>query len=228
MNEIKTEQVSTSLCPASCVNATLLAFAGDRWIDISRPPGPQQQTRRTPLLRSIVGTDRQVDRQTDAYGRAPPYLSEHCTPVFSFPSSVSARLASSPTEWRSAFHEPSPTCRTVFPAHQHSRPSGVLSCWPDGLELTPGLRTHSLTHYPDSANNVIDKCTVLSVSDFADKELHGQWTIRCNCFCVVNFCFSVIGLFKNLYSPRNDSNTKNITQYKHKYKTKRKQQTSLS
>jgi len=33
---------------------------------------------------------------------------------------------------------PSPTCRTTFPA-QHLRPSGVLSCWPDGLELTPGF-----------------------------------------------------------------------------------------
>jgi len=38
----------------------------------------------------------------------------------------------------SAFRQPSPTCRTVFPA-QHLRPSGVLSCWPDGLELTPGF-----------------------------------------------------------------------------------------
>jgi len=27
------------------------------------------------------------------------------------------------------------TCRTAFPA-QHLRPSGVLSCWPDGLELS--------------------------------------------------------------------------------------------
>ena len=33
---------------------------------------------------------------------------------------------------------PSPTCRTTFPA-QHLRPSGVLSCWPDGLELTAGF-----------------------------------------------------------------------------------------
>ena len=38
----------------------------------------------------------------------------------------------------SAFRQPSPTCRTAFPA-QHLRPSGVLSCWPDGLELTPGF-----------------------------------------------------------------------------------------
>ena len=38
----------------------------------------------------------------------------------------------------SAFRQPSPTCRTAFLA-QHLRPSGVLSCWPDGLELTPGF-----------------------------------------------------------------------------------------
>ena len=30
------------------------------------------------------------------------------------------------------------SCRTAFPA-QHLRPSGVLSCWRDGLELTPGF-----------------------------------------------------------------------------------------
>ena len=34
--------------------------------------------------------------------------------------------------------QPSPTCHTSFPA-QHLRPSSILSCWPDGLELTPGL-----------------------------------------------------------------------------------------
>ena len=38
----------------------------------------------------------------------------------------------------SAFRQPSPTCRTAFPA-QHLRLSGVLSRWPDGLELTAGL-----------------------------------------------------------------------------------------
>jgi len=59
-------------------------------------------------------------------GRAPPYLSEHCIPVFSADAS--------------AFRQPSPTCRrpTAFPA-QHLRPSGVLSCWPDGLESLPDL-----------------------------------------------------------------------------------------
>jgi len=35
----------------------------------------------------------------------------------------------------SAFRQPSTTCRTAFPA-QHLRPSGVLSCWPNGLELS--------------------------------------------------------------------------------------------
>jgi len=38
----------------------------------------------------------------------------------------------------SAFRQPSPTCRTAFPA-QHLWPSGVLGCWPDGLELTHGF-----------------------------------------------------------------------------------------
>ena len=42
----------------------------------------------------------------------------------------------------SAFRQPSSTCRTTFPA-QHLRPSGVLSCWPDGLELTPGFNPGS-------------------------------------------------------------------------------------
>ena len=36
----------------------------------------------------------------------------------------------------SAFRQSSPTCRTAFPA-QHLRSSGIHSCWPDGLELTP-------------------------------------------------------------------------------------------
>ena len=43
----------------------------------------------------------------------------------------------------SAFRrKPSPTCRTAFPA-QHLRPSGVLSCWPDGLKLTHGFYLRS-------------------------------------------------------------------------------------
>ena len=43
--------------------------------------------------------------------------------------------------WRaaaSAFRQPSPTCRTAFPA-QRLRPSGIPCCWPDGLELSPGF-----------------------------------------------------------------------------------------
>ena len=46
----------------------------------------------------------------------------------------------------SAFCQPSPTCRSAFPA-QHLRPSGVLSCWPDGLELTPGFYLLSSEQY---------------------------------------------------------------------------------
>jgi len=34
-------------------------------IDISWPPSPQQQTRRTPVQLSTDGTDRRTDRQTD-------------------------------------------------------------------------------------------------------------------------------------------------------------------
>jgi len=40
----------------------------------------------------------------------------------------------------SAFRQPS--CRTAFPA-RHLRPSGVLSCWPDGLKLTSGFHPGS-------------------------------------------------------------------------------------
>ena len=48
----------------------------------------------------------------------------------------------------SAYRQPSPTCtcRTAFPA-QHLRPSGVLSCWPDGLELTPGFYPESIEQH---------------------------------------------------------------------------------
>jgi len=64
--------------PTAAVSVTLLAFAADhravvrrccraladrrppRSIDISRPRGAQQQTRRTLLQRSIDGTDRQL------------------------------------------------------------------------------------------------------------------------------------------------------------------------
>jgi len=63
------------------VNVALLAFAAERRaaaplllgarslplsIDISRPHGAQQQTRRTPQLRSIDGTDGRTDGRTDA------------------------------------------------------------------------------------------------------------------------------------------------------------------
>jgi len=67
--------------PTSAVDVTLLAFAAERRaaaplllgtrrpplsINISRPHGAQQQTRRTPQrLRSNDGTGKQTDRQTD-------------------------------------------------------------------------------------------------------------------------------------------------------------------
>ena len=52
--------------PTSADNVTLLAFAAVRRaaatsIDISCPPGPQQQTRRTLVQRPIDGTDRRTD-----------------------------------------------------------------------------------------------------------------------------------------------------------------------
>jgi len=54
--------------PTLADNVTLLAFAAAalggrqcRPIDISCPPRPQQQTRRTGLQRAIGGTDRQTD-----------------------------------------------------------------------------------------------------------------------------------------------------------------------
>jgi len=52
------------ICTSKNINATLLAFAADRraaaaqavqqLIDISRAPGPQQQTRLTPRLQSNI------------------------------------------------------------------------------------------------------------------------------------------------------------------------------
>ena len=41
-------------------------------------------------------------------------------------------------QWPSVFHTVCSRLCTAFPA-QHLRPSGVLSCWCDGLELTPGF-----------------------------------------------------------------------------------------
>ena len=64
-------------------------------------------------------------------GRAPPYLSEHCIPV------------SSANTWR---YLRSANGHLPFPA-QHLRPSGVLSCWPDGLELTPGFYQGSIEQH---------------------------------------------------------------------------------
>ena len=57
---------------------TLSAFAAERraaalLIDISCPHGARQQTRRTPLLLLIDGTDRQTDRQTDGRTDARPF-----------------------------------------------------------------------------------------------------------------------------------------------------------
>jgi len=49
-------------CVPCCYGAVA---AVQQSIDISCPPGPRQQTRRTLLQRSIAGTDRDADRRTD-------------------------------------------------------------------------------------------------------------------------------------------------------------------
>ena len=55
-----------SAAAAQCCGVVLLgARRPPLSIDISCPPGAQQQTRRTPLLRSIDGIDRQTHRRTD-------------------------------------------------------------------------------------------------------------------------------------------------------------------
>jgi len=46
----------------------------------------------------------------------------------------------------SVFCQPSPTCSATFSA-KHLWPSGVLSCWPDGLELSPGFYLGSLEQH---------------------------------------------------------------------------------
>jgi len=70
--------VSRCRLPTSADNVTLLTFADERRvavrraplsIDISCPPGPQQQTRHSGMQLSINGTDRQTDKQT--YRRTP-------------------------------------------------------------------------------------------------------------------------------------------------------------
>ena len=45
-----------------------------------------------------------------------------------------------------AFRQSSSTCHTAFLA-QHFRPSGVLTCWPNGLELTPRFYLGSNEQY---------------------------------------------------------------------------------
>jgi len=75
------QQVCVRL-PTSADNVTLLTFADERRvavrraplpIDISCPPGPQQQTRHSGMQLSINGTDRQTDRHTDVQTDTIPY-----------------------------------------------------------------------------------------------------------------------------------------------------------
>jgi len=66
-------------------------------------------------------------------GRAPPYLSEHCIPV-----PVSS--ADTRRHLRSTNRHLLAVPRFRF---KHLRPLGVLCCWPDSLELTPGFHPGS-------------------------------------------------------------------------------------
>ena len=63
----------------------------------------------------------------------------------------------------SAFRQPPSTCRTAFPA-QHLRPSGVLGCWPDGLELTPGFSVLGV-HLKRTCSRVTSASSALGVLD---------------------------------------------------------------
>ena len=58
-------------------------------------------------------------------------------------------FSSHSTQYRS-FRQPSPTCRTAFPA-QHLLPSGVLSCWP----VWPGTHSRILFGIQRAAQTVL-------------------------------------------------------------------------
>jgi len=95
IHEIKANKSVFSLVNTA-VNMTLPAFAEERRaaapccgavaavpyalsIDISCPHGAQQQTRRTPLLLSIDGTDRRTDGRTlDCFINPAPILCGQC------------------------------------------------------------------------------------------------------------------------------------------------------
>jgi len=63
MNLQENKQVYIQLTP-SANNVTLLAVDVQQSIDISCPPSPQQQTRRSGVRRPNDGTDGQTDGQT--------------------------------------------------------------------------------------------------------------------------------------------------------------------
>ena len=87
----------TNQLPTSVNNVALPAFAAERRVVgrpeaavvdryLGGPPGPQQQTRRTLLLRSTDGTDRHTDRRT-------PYR-------YIQPSAYYASSVNNPLAWR--------------------------------------------------------------------------------------------------------------------------------
>jgi len=105
-------------------------------------------TRHRPITQATAVTVHQC-----LNGRAPPYLSEHCIPVSSADTRRHLRSAN-----RHLY-----TCRTAFPA-QHLRPSGVLSCWPDGLKLTPGFYPSGIQRAAQTVLGVHLKRTCLRVT----------------------------------------------------------------
>ena len=70
-------------------------------------------------------------------GRAPPYLSDYCVPAASVKTLSSLCVLA---------------CSTSLPA-QHLRPSGLFSCWPHSLELSPGFHPG-----PDHQWSLSDVC----------------------------------------------------------------------
>ena len=62
--------------------------------------------------------------------------SSDSSPVSGQPRTTVSVGALHPFSSADTFRQPSSSCRTAFPAQQ-VRPSGVLGCWPDDLELNP-------------------------------------------------------------------------------------------
>ena len=111
-----------------------------------------------PMLQRIIRTEPDVDKNIRSVCTPPaPLKSQKRTCNIIFLLKLNDKKYNFKFQWRNRYHVPtevycilhvcsirqlSPTWRTAFPA-QHLRPSGVLSCWPDGLELTTGFHAGS-------------------------------------------------------------------------------------